>query len=427
MRNATRYGRAATGCAAGILLALAAAAAGGEATASPADIPPPAPPAFYSADISRIRNVEGDGFDFQRDDGKAVRIRLLDADCQSLGERSRTKAAETASDLLATQRVWIFPAGQAKTGEVYACVWTSRGWLADVLVSTDCAARRGDAAALGLAPADPPAAPGKGPPPPAPAFASATCAPVDGDAFEVDRAGRKVRVRLFDATCQDMDQVKRDDAKAEAARIAGTGPVWVFPCSPRWAKPADEPRVRIWTRQGWLSDALLKAGLAKQYSDPDRGTVQVATAPPPAPAKHPEPAPAPPKPPSPPPPPKPATPTKTHGAPSGSPGTWREVTVPKGTADTLSCESGVFKIPNEVWRITWDLKPARVGGHVLINVYRVDDQWQTKMSSTHVAGFSGLSGVQVVRSKPGDYWVRITASTTPGFKIESLEPPPPGQ
>jgi endonuclease YncB( thermonuclease family) len=418
---------------AGILLALPVTASGQAAAL-------PAPPAFCSGSIDRIRNIDGDAFDFQRDDGKVVRIRLIDADCQGLGDRSRTSAKETASDLLTTQRVWVFPCGQSKTGEVYAHVWTSHGWLSDVLVCADSAARRGDPAPLGLAPVDPPGAPGKGQPPPAPAFASATFTVVEGDTYEVERAGQKVRVRLFDATCQDMDSVKRDDAKAEASRVAGQdgGRVWVFPCSPRWAKATDEPRVRIWTKQGWLSDALLKGGFANRYSDPDRGTVQVAAAQP-APVKHPEavtrPAPSTgttKDPPAPTPPPAPAVtprprPKSSGTAPSGSIGTWREVTVAKATSDGLSCETGVFKIPNDIWRITWDLKPTRVGGHILLNVYRVDEAWQTKMSSQHTAGVTGPSGVHVVRSKPGDYWVRITGSTSPGFKIESLEPPPPGK
>jgi hypothetical protein len=125
-----------------LVLAARALAAGGDPGQ---DGPPPAAPAFYSVAISRIRNIAGDSFEFEREDRKIVKARLHDADCAVLGGSAIASAKAVATNLLEAQPVWIFPCGQVKTSEgseLWVCVWTAKGWLGDLLIRAGYARRR---------------------------------------------------------------------------------------------------------------------------------------------------------------------------------------------------------------------------------------------------------------------------------------------
>ncbi|HUU11347.1 MAG TPA: hypothetical protein VM431_12545 [Phycisphaerae bacterium] len=390
----------------------AAVAAAAEPTSGPAR---PAAPAFYTVSIGRVRNIQADCFEFERDDRKRTRVRLACADTLNVPDRIRGMAETIVRNILETGPVWVFPCGSPKDRpeEVWADVWTPKGWLSERLIRAGYAMRRKDLDVASLTAFDPTGTTTEGPVPADPAFASARCAPSGGDTFEVDRAGKKVRVRLFYVTCQGLDQPAAADAAAQ--KCAGDDPVWVFPCCP--AKAGEDARVRVWTRRGWMATELLKQKLATRYDDPFKAEIQTASATPPPtpkPTKDPDtgttPDPG-------------TTPTKTSSGKPGDPEfTWREVTVPKGKADSLSCESGTFAVTSELWRISWTLKPVRVRGPINLNVYRVDEKWNVKTSSAHVTAFKGQTGAKYVRAKPGQFWVRVTGSNELVMKVEEAVP-----
>ncbi|MBM4019497.1 MAG: hypothetical protein FJ288_14440 [Planctomycetes bacterium] len=383
---------------------------GGTAAHKPPALP--APPAFHTLAVSRIGDVQGDSFLFTRQGGSKVRIRLADAQCASLDATVRANARTVATRLLEEAPVWVFPFGQAAGAdgdEIWACVWTSKGWLSEVLVGAGyarrvaAAARQGGAGEAALGPLQP--APSAAAPPGPPAFAPASCAVAEGDSFQADHAGRKVRVQLADVTCQDLESPRREAARTEAARILAAGSVWVLPCSVHRGADGDEVRARVWTAGGWLSEALLKAGLANRSETEPRPSGSGAVAPGPALTV---------KPPVKPPPSKQPAPDEIK---------WREVSVAVGSGAAMSCRSSRFKIEAPVWRISWNLKPWRAGSPVSLSVCRVDENVTTGGVSTHVASYAGVTGSTVIRAQPGTFWIQITGSPQLGVKVEVPEQP----
>ena len=411
---------------AGVVLGFAAAVAAAEEESEPAEqpvkpAPPvprpialPAPPAFYTVAISRVRNIDGVTFEFEREDRKIIRVRLFDAQCEGLGESARSSAKAVAKDLLEPQPFWVFPCGAVKggtEGELAARVWTHKGWLDEVLIRAGYAKRRADPSAQVQGPADAAGMTNKGPPPVPPAIGCMIGRTIEGDLFEITRDGKPMTARLFDVSCQELESAQREAARAVTVQTLAGSAVWVFPFSPRKAGPGEETRVRIWTNEGWLDEALLKASLAKRYPDPDKPPVAVAVKPEPAtrpgPVTKPEPG-----------------PTKTPGKSTAKEPDfkWVEVPLSADRSDSLGATSQTFKLTSEEWRIQWDLKPARIGLPIQVHIYRVDETWTVKTSSVHVASFTGSTGAKMMRSRPGDYWIRLVGCGDMNVKVEEKKP-----
>ena len=371
----------------------------GEPAARPA---PPARPAFCTVSPSRVRVAEPDAFTVVLDSAKPpVRIRLADATCEDLTPSQRELALALTTDLLRAEPLWVFPcaAGEDADTEWRARVWTRKGWLSEVLINAHFARRRTDQDSGSPVAADqvPEAAGDVAPLPPA--FAAAVAGPTSGDTFDVTRDGKPCRIRLFDVTCEGAGDA--DAARAAAARLLGSSPVWIFPCTQRRLGPNEALPVRIWTDAGWLSEALIKARLAKRLDDP--GALAEADEPKPAPTK-------------------PSTPTKPAYEPHVD-FTWREVPVTDGpSSDPLRCQSDVFRVTSPVWRLSWDMKPVRTGAKILLHVYRVDEKWEVRISSTHVRSLEGNRGSVLMRSRPGDYWIAGVQSSRINVKVEVQEP-----
>ena len=403
---------------------LAAALAGGSCAAEPSEPkapPPPAAPAFYTFSVSRIRNIRADGFDFMRDDDRRLKVRLAFADCTAVPDRLRGHAETVARSLLEAGPVWVFPCGRPKgaADEVWACVWTEKGWLAEVLIRAGYAVRRKPPEADALEAFDPAGTSNAGPLPAGGAFASAGCKPVDGDTYDVQQAGGKsLRVRLYDVACQDAGDPPHTAATAAAEGCIGPAPVWVFPCYP--ARSTEEPRVRLWTRKGWLAQVLLNGRLATSHEDPLAAAVAK-----PGPPKDPAPAtPDDPKDPD------PASAKRPH--PKGTPVkpedlTWRPITVTAAKVSTggmQGAETEVFSVPSGIWRVSWQCKPPKAGFRVLLNVYRVDEKWTSRVSSHHVTTLKGETGSSVLQTGPGQYWIKLACSAdVDKIKVEVGEPP----
>lgn len=403
------------------LAALVPALDGGSPAAAPAPpaavrAPPlPAPPAFHTGSIGRVREIAGDSFVFTAEDRKKVRVRLAHAECAPLGKTAETNATLVATNILETETVWVFPCGKAKgtpEDEIWACVWTSKGWLAEVLIRAGYAQRRAALDPAALEPAAAPCSPAPGCPPPCqPAFVPASCTVAEGDAFDTEHAGRKCKVQLADVTCQGLEESQREAAKAETARLLAAGPVWVLPCSVRRAAGQDEAIALVWTQGGWLSDALLKAGLAKpgQADKPVPASPSASGVKPPTPGTG-SGSTTPPAPPPRPDSPKPGDQVK-----------WREVPLSKTGGMVMSCKSGRFKIDVPEWRISWNLKPWRTNSPVSFSICRVDDNVSSGGVSTHVASFAGQSGSTYIRAQPGTFWIQVTGSPELGVKVEVPE------
>jgi len=403
---------------------VAGVAAGAESPPGPAAAPPaPWPPAFFTGSVGRVRDIDGDSFTFACEDRRVVKVRLIDADVEPMGEAGRASATAVASGLLQAQPFWVFPCGQAGS-DVWADVWTSKGWLSEVLIRAGYARRRAGAEGIvqGLGPCAVAAASGGHPPPDAPAFAAVSCTALEGGALEADQGGRKVRVRLFDCTSADLDPAQQAAARDAAARILAEGPVWVLPCMPARPGGQGEALVRIWTRQGWLSEALLKGGLAKRC-DGSAQAAQAAVARPGDSATTPK------------------TPAPAKGPAAKSADiTWREVPVTKAPyrpnmgaqlsglfigkeLTPMSCRSLPFAITSGMCRITWNLQPWRVGSPVSTSLLRYDERYTVPTTSMTVVSFKGTSGSQILRLPPGQYWFSINGSTEVSIKVEEKAEP----
>ena len=375
--------------------------------------PPPAAPAFFTVSIGRVRNIQADSFGFVRDDQKRVCVRLAGADCSKMPERIRGIAQTILCNVLQAEPVWVFPCGHAKgkSDEMWACVWTKKGWLSEVLIRADYAMRRTDLDLASLERCETTGAATQGQPPWLPAFAAASCKPVDGETYEVDRGGTAVRVRLFDVTCAGADTPTAATGAAE--KCVGGGPVWVFPCGPQ--KRGEDMRVRIWTAGGCIAAALLKQDLAKRYDDPYNAEIQTASA-------DPEPEPVAPK--HTPDPVSPRPPTRSRGP---QPLKWTPVSISAAKVakgGMQGAETKTFAVPAPgVWRVTWKCEPPTAGFRVMLNVYRVDEKWQTRVSSTHVVTLKGLTGQRVLQTPPGTYWIKLVCSDDwDGITVELGEP-----
>jgi endonuclease YncB( thermonuclease family) len=398
------------------------------ASAAPAAAPaPPAPPAFYTKSVSRIRDIEGDSFRFERDDHKVVRVRLAYADCQAAGKTAADQAKAVATGLLQDKPVWVFPRAQAPgSDELWACVWTSKGWLSEVLVRAGYAQRGAPPEMAPGPPAEPfAAAVADCPLPGPPAFFLASYTLNEGDSFDAVHGGRKLKVQLADVTCQGLETAPKEAAKAEAARILSTGPAWVLPCVVHRGTAADEVLAYVWTPRGWLSDALLKAGAAKREVDsaapatPAPGPAVATTPPATTPAAPATPGPAAPATPG------PAAPAHSTPSPAAktSPGqvTWREIPLTPTNVQTMSCASARFKIEVPEWRVSWHLKPWRTNMPVSLSICRVNENVATGGVSTHVASFAGVTGGSMIRARPGTFWIQVTGSGELGVKVEVPE------
>ena len=399
-----------------LVLALASAALPAGAPPGAAAAPPapasPASPAFSTGSISRIRSIAGDAFSFECDDRRIVTVRLAPADCRAAGAGAVESATAVATGLLQTGPVWVFPCGQAKGAsgdEVWADVWTAKGWLSDILIRAGYAKRRAEADAAALTPLEKPCASSTGLPlPPAPAFAAASCASTEGDVLQVVHKGRMLTLYLTDVTCQGLDSAKRDAATATATRMLQAGPFWVFPCPAMKGAGPDCLRARVWTQRGWLSDALLQEGSAKRAEEGDpRGTPAAAS---PAAAATPGPAAAP-QPPA----------AADHAKPGSNQVKWREIQVSATNVQPMSCQSSHFRIEVPQWRLSWNLTPWRVGSPTSLSVCRVVETVASGGTSMHVGSFRGLSGSTIIRAQPGTFWVQITGSGKLDIKVEVPE------
>ena len=400
-------------------LVLAVAAAGPAPAGAPAsDVPPPAPPAFYTQHLGSIADIQGDAFAFTRDDGQKVRIRLLDADCAPLGNTVRTQAQAIASKLLEEAPFWVFPVGRTQGGEaneVWADVWTAKGWLSQVLIRAGYAQRRTEPALSALATPDTAGTSNKGPAPAAPAFVAPSCKPTAGDTFEIESGTRKFAARLFDAACEGVPDAQRTEAGATATRLVGSGAVWVFPCAPPPIDGKGEWPVRLWTAEGWLSDVLVRAGQAKRSEGVDKAAVASATKPAPAPRPEPAKQPAPKKP--------------AEQTIEWKPVPIRLTVVTPPTTDTMfelsasasHLESQVFKTTSGVWRLTWNGKPEQPNARLVVQVLRYGGNQPDstdKVPSSQVFYCAQPAGNQVLQTAPGNYWIKITNTTTATAKVE---------
>jgi hypothetical protein len=310
----------------------------------------------------------------------------------------------------------VFPCGQAKGAsgeEIWGDVWTTKGWLSDILIRAGYAKRRPEADLAALTPIEkPPASAGGALPPPAPAFAAASGTSSEGDTLEVEHGGHKLKVYLSDVTCQGLDSAKRDAAAATAARLLQAGPFWVFPCTAMKGQGPDDVRGRVWTQRGWLSSALVQEGSARRLEEgeihaPAPGARAAASGKAAAGGTGPAAA----NPPAARPAPKPAT----------APARWREIQVPEGPAMGMSCQSGRFRVEVPQWRLTWNMQPWREAMPISLSVCRVDEKVINGATSTHVGSFRGLTGSTIIRAAPGTFWIQVTGSGKLGVKVEVPE------
>lgn len=94
---------------------------------------------------------------------------------------------------------------------------------------------------------------------------------LDGDSFVVTTGRATIEMRLYDVDCPEYDTTAGERAKALTRRLILGQRVWVFPAGRRPYGVRGRRLVRVWLPEGgWLADALLRAGLARRYVDPDR-------------------------------------------------------------------------------------------------------------------------------------------------------------
>jgi endonuclease YncB( thermonuclease family) len=393
------------------------------AAATADDVAPPPAPAFYTQKDSRISDIKGDSFAFKADDGKAMRVRLIDADVEPLGDAARSQAQAVAEKLIGDGPVWVFPVGRSQNAaEVWGDVWTPKGWLSQVLIKAGYAQHRAEPAVASLAAFDGAGTSNKGPAPEAPAFLATSAKAVTGDTFEIENGARKLKMRLFDAACE-----AGGSGTETATRLLAKGPVWVFPCGQQPLDAKLDWPARVWTAEGWLSDALIKAGQAKRQDAPEKQVAAAkpeAAAPKAVPAKHEHPA-------------EttiewkqiPVTLTKSAGASSAVQNAMSYANKGGGgggygnyAASGNSAESDVFKVSSGMWRVQWEAKlpegrTARVTVQVLhCGVNKPDAT--AKTPSTQVFSSGDAVGGTVLRTMPGNYWIKVIGSTEVNAKVE---------
>ncbi len=380
----------------------------GLAWAGAAAPPPshPGAPAVHTGNVGAVRNIKGSGFDYVPVlDPIAVEL----ADCVCPDADAAHRAQFLMTEVLETEPVWLFPCGPVKVGtSVRARVWTRKGWLSEVLMGANLAARRKDRAAVVFEPAPRPEA--KGLPPPLPggaAFASTLKVLGDGASLEATHEGKARAIRLWDVKPE-------PGAKAEQAakRALGDERVWLFPCSRRKVTPPAPLPVRVWTREGWLSDVLEKAGCATRYADPEKAEVASAAGHEPGsgePSSRPGAPPATPRP-------------RPPSQPDRKKIVWHEVPISVGSSDAHSVETAPFELPVGLWRLTWDLKRVMKRCSIVINVNWIDPELSEVTRSGKPAQTFGTDrGQGFVRYKPGKYFLRITGANKLNVKVEYPE------
>ena len=392
--------RAALVLAAVLLMVVALPGAGRAETAGAAS--PPAPPAVYTTYRVAVTKIQGDSFQFEWE-GRTITIRLRDADSSDLDPPRRQSAVFLAAQLLEAEPFWIFPCAPLKAGapgEVRARVWTQKGWLSEILIKSNLAKRRSDVAAVTFTPAEAPsaAAPADIPPPPPPAFAAPIQQIVAGDTFEVQREGKTVRLRLYDAACEG----DADRAKELAAQTLGTGLVWIFPSSQRKLDASDDLPVRIWTARGWLADVLVAASAARYHPDPDKALEERLPAPPPQERA------------------KPASATEPKsGGPMIAKFVWHRVSVTAAKSSTHGIETEAFMIPSSELRISWDLARVMKRLPIQVNVFYVDPEFSEVHRSTKPMGtFKADRGSTIIHHRPGQYYLYIAGAKELNVKVE---------
>ena len=380
-----------------VAIALAGATRAGAAGAEPA---PPPPPAVYTKYLSAVTKIQGDSFRCERE-GRTTTIRLRDADCSHLDLTGREKAAHLAGEILEAEPFWFFPCAPLKAdAEVLARVWTKKGWLSEILIKSNLAKRRSDASAATFSPPESPSAgaPADVPPPPPPAFAAPIQQIVAGDTFEVQREGKSVRLRLYDAACE----AGADRAKELAAQTLGTGPAWIFPSSQRKLDADNDLPVRLWTARGWLADVLVAASAAQRHPDPDKALEERLPAAPPQERVEPV----------------SATEPKT-GDSMTEKTVWHEVSVTVAKHSTHTIETAVFTIPSSEWRLSWNMGRVMKRLPVRINVLYVDPAFsEVKRSTKPVQGITEDRGTILLHHGPGQYYLRITGAKELNVKVE---------
>jgi hypothetical protein len=91
----------------------------------------------------------------------------------------------------------------------------------------------------------------------------------------------------------------------------------------------------------------------------------------------------------------------------------------EGTPKTF--ESEIFKIASGLWRVSWESKTPNKNNRVVCQVFRCggnDPASVSKVPSAHVASFPGTTGGQVLRTGPGNYWIRVSGVSEATAKVE---------
>jgi len=374
---------------------------------SPPLPPPPAAPAFHTIAAGRLQAVGPDEFTLTLSRLKPpIRMRLADATSEGLDAKQRELGQALTTQLIDAEPVWVFPAstGGTRDDAVWEVrVWTRKGWLSDVLVRAHYA-KREVTAAEDLTPpsADQVPAAGDDVRPCGPAFVGTRPRALTADVLEVMRDGKFRQVRLCDVAAANDSGEPDPELQKKVAACLGSGPVWVFPDTSVRVKTGEAMPGRVWTARGeWLSDRLVKEGLATQVVEaddtaPEPPTNDSATTNDP--------------------PPKPTSLVKPKYV-------WREVPVEEEELENaLMCGSKAFKITSPVWRLSWDMKSVRRGASVFVNLFRVDDQWEVRQSSTVLCGMKGSRGSKILHTGPGQYWVQVTNSVHLNIKVEEQQP-----
>ncbi|MGB2997710.1 MAG: hypothetical protein WBC59_03635 [Phycisphaerae bacterium] len=357
--------------------------------------PMPAPPAFFTEFVSRIQKVEGAAFDVCVGGLEVIRVRLRDAECEGLDEKTREKAQWLTSELLGTEPVWIFPAGRPKDepdGLLRVRVWTRKGWLSEVLINAHLAKRRtGGGASLVARPEEPLIEAEKAGPPPPPAFRATVEDVSDDGTLTVASEGGSRNVRFSDVTCEAGERLK-----TTIEQTLGTEPVWVFPSSRRRTPPDAPLPARIWTSEGnWLSDTLLDVGLATYRAEPDEQPEETSE-----PAKVERS------------PPKQQEPKKQI--------VWRKVPVTVTRMSRTTSRVETFTIKSSVWRVSWRLEPAMLGQSFLMVWRKIQVE---PMNAVPVRGgtLSGYAGTKYFRINPGTFGISLVNVKEPSVQIEVHE------
>ncbi len=122
------------------LCAAAIALVPGDAPAAKASVPLPCPPAFPARVVDLL---DGDSFEVICGAG-TVEVRLFDVNCPEFDKPGGERAKRITRQTTLSRRVWVFPSGKRPKdayGRLLVRVWTTKGWLSDVLLRMGAAQR----------------------------------------------------------------------------------------------------------------------------------------------------------------------------------------------------------------------------------------------------------------------------------------------